>query len=187
MTGRAPALRAGAHSADASVLSGVVLVWSCVMSAIVNVVGRQVIDSRGNPTVEAEVRLASGAFGRAQVPSGASTGQFEAVELRDGGPLYGGRGVAQAVGAVNGEISAALVAHGRAQTSEQLLRDLVEGSPLDDLGYHTLCDEFLGALVLKVAIRCACSHGWKRAHSAVGLVVLPVDLDELSRAEVRSR
>ncbi len=78
------------------------------MSTIVNVSGRQVIDSRGNPTVEAEVRLASGASGRAQVPSGASTGQFEAVELRDGGDLYQGRGVAQAVGSVNGEIAAAL-------------------------------------------------------------------------------
>ena len=60
------------------------------MSSIVNVLGRQVIDSRGNPTVEAEVELETGGKGRAQVPSGASTGQFEAVELRDGGKWFGG-------------------------------------------------------------------------------------------------
>ncbi|MED5173307.1 MAG: phosphopyruvate hydratase, partial [Actinomycetota bacterium] len=58
------------------------------MSSIVNVLGREVIDSRGNPTVEAEVELKSGFKGRAQVPSGASTGQFEAVELRDGGQRF---------------------------------------------------------------------------------------------------
>ena len=60
------------------------------MSHIKAVHGRQVLDSRGNPTVEVEVTLDSGAFGRAIVPSGASTGQFEAVELRDGGPLWAG-------------------------------------------------------------------------------------------------
>ncbi len=75
------------------------------MSAIVNVIGRQVIDSRGNPTVEAEVHLDSGAAGRALVPSGASTGQFEAVELRDGGDCYAGKGVATAVGHVGSEIA----------------------------------------------------------------------------------
>ncbi len=63
------------------------------MSSIEHVVGREVLDSRGNPTVEVEVFLASGATGRAIVPSGASTGQFEAVELRDGGDRYGGKGV----------------------------------------------------------------------------------------------
>ncbi len=66
--------------------------------------GRQVLDSRGNPTVEVEVRLESGAFGRAIVPSGASTGVHEAVELRDGGADWGGKGVAKAVGHVNGEL-----------------------------------------------------------------------------------
>jgi enolase 1/2/3 len=74
------------------------------MSSIEHVVGREVLDSRGNPTVEVEVVLASGARGRAIVPSGASTGQFEAVELRDGGDRYGGKGVLRAVGHVNGEI-----------------------------------------------------------------------------------
>jgi enolase len=76
---------------------------------IVQVIGREVLDSRGNPTTEAEVRTADGAVGRAIVPSGASTGQFEAVELRDGGWRYGGKGVAVAVGHVNGEIAEALV------------------------------------------------------------------------------
>ena len=63
------------------------------MSTIAGVHARQILDSRGNPTVEVDVRLESGAFGRAAVPSGASTGQFEAVELRDGGDAYGGKGV----------------------------------------------------------------------------------------------
>ncbi len=74
------------------------------MSTIVNVNGREILDSRGNPTVEVEVTLDSGAVGRAAVPSGASTGQFEAVELRDGGDRYGGKGVTIAVANVNGEI-----------------------------------------------------------------------------------
>ncbi|MBK5221946.1 MAG: phosphopyruvate hydratase [Acidimicrobiia bacterium] len=78
------------------------------MSAIEHLVGREVLDSRGNPTVEVEVVLESGARGRAIVPSGASTGQFEAVELRDGGDRYMGKGVLQAVGAVNGEAYDAL-------------------------------------------------------------------------------
>ena len=74
------------------------------MSEIVSIAGREILDSRGNPTVEVEVQLASGAAGRAAVPSGASTGEHEAVELRDGGSRYLGRGVATAVGYVNGEI-----------------------------------------------------------------------------------
>ena len=79
------------------------------MSRIVNVLGREVIDSRGNPTVEAEVLLESGALGRAQVPSGASTGQFEAVEMRDGEERFAGKGVLRAVGHVNQQIFEALV------------------------------------------------------------------------------
>jgi enolase len=78
------------------------------VSEIVEIVGREILDSRGNPTVEVEVTLESGAVGRAAVPSGASTGEHEAVELRDGGDRYGGKGVATAVGFVNGEIAAAL-------------------------------------------------------------------------------
>ena len=75
---------------------------------IAAVQGRQVLDSRGNPTVEVDVRLDSGAFGRAIVPSGASTGVHEAVELRDGASEWGGKGVGQAVGHVNGELAAAV-------------------------------------------------------------------------------
>jgi enolase len=75
------------------------------MSAIESIVGRQILDSRGNPTVEVDVVLDSGARGRAAVPSGASTGEFEAVELRDGGDDWGGKGVGRAVSHVNGEIA----------------------------------------------------------------------------------
>jgi enolase len=74
------------------------------MTAILDITGREILDSRGNPTVEVDVRLEDGSFGRAAVPSGASTGAHEAVELRDGGKRYGGKGVEQAVAAVNGEI-----------------------------------------------------------------------------------
>ena len=74
------------------------------MTAITDIFGREIIDSRGNPTVEVDVTLESGAFGRAAVPSGASTGTHEAVERRDGEGRYGGKGVLGAVGAVNGEI-----------------------------------------------------------------------------------
>jgi enolase len=79
------------------------------MSAIDSIHARQILDSRGNPTVEVEILLHSGALGRAAVPSGASTGAHEALELRDGGPDWGGKGVANAVANVNGEIAAALV------------------------------------------------------------------------------
>jgi enolase 1/2/3 len=78
------------------------------MSAITRLHGRQILDSRGNPTVEVDVELASGAFGRAAVPSGASTGVHEAVELRDGGSEWGGKGVTNAVANVNGEIAGEL-------------------------------------------------------------------------------
>ena len=92
------------------------------MSEIVSVVGREIIDSRGNPTVEVEVTLASGATGRAAVPSGASTGEHEAVELRDGGSRYLGKGVSRAVAHVNGEIADALDG---ADALEQRLVDTV--------------------------------------------------------------
>ena len=78
------------------------------MSAIARVHGRWILDSRGNPTVEVDVELESGARGRAAVPSGASTGVHEAVELRDGGSAWGGKGVEQAVANVDGEIAGAL-------------------------------------------------------------------------------
>jgi len=78
------------------------------MTAIIDITGREILDSRGNPTVEVDVRLEDGSLGRAAVPSGASTGAHEAVELRDGGKRYNGKGVEKAVAAVNGEIFDAL-------------------------------------------------------------------------------
>jgi len=78
------------------------------MTAIIDIVGREILDSRGNPTVEVDVTLEDGSFGRAGVPSGASTGAHEAVELRDGGDRYKGKGVTKAVAAVNGELFDAL-------------------------------------------------------------------------------
>jgi enolase len=81
------------------------------MSEITQVHARQVLDSRGNPTVEVELTLASGAAGRAAVPSGASTGEFEAVELRDGGDAFLGKGVTRAVANVNGELAEAVAGH----------------------------------------------------------------------------
>jgi enolase len=78
------------------------------MTAIIDITAREILDSRGNPTVEVDVRLEDGSMGRAAVPSGASTGAHEAVELRDGDARYGGKGVEKAVAAVNGEIFDAL-------------------------------------------------------------------------------
>jgi len=101
-----------------------------VSSPIAEVTARQILDSRGNPTVEVDVRLDSGALGRAAVPSGASTGVHEALELRDGGETYGGKGVMRAVENVRGEIAQAV---GGADPSEQeaLDRRLIEldGTP----------------------------------------------------------
>jgi enolase len=93
---RLPSLKDGASSKGA------------IMTAIIDITGREILDSRGNPTVEVDVRLEDGAFGRAAVPSGASTGAHEAVELRDGAKRYGGKGVEKAVAAVNGELFEAL-------------------------------------------------------------------------------
>jgi enolase len=93
------------------------------MTAIVDVLARQILDSRGDPTVEIDVRLESGALGRAAVPSGASTGVHEAVELRDGGPEYGGKGVTRAVANVEGEIAAAV--RGRDATDQECLDRLL--------------------------------------------------------------
>ena len=96
------------------------------MSKVAQVHGRQIFDSRGNPTVEVDVRLESGAFGRAAVPSGASTGEHEAVELRDGdASAYLGKGVSRAVGSVNTELAAALTGH-EAANQREIDRVLVE-------------------------------------------------------------
>src|SRR5947208_9642695 len=100
------------------------------MSAIERVHARQILDSRGNPTVEVEVYLSSGGSGRAAVPSGASTGEFEAVELRDGGDAFGGKAVTKAVANVNGEIAEAVHGHDAAD-QQGLDRKMVEldGTP----------------------------------------------------------
>jgi len=100
------------------------------MSKIERIHARQILDSRGNPTVEVEVALESGAGGRAAVPSGASTGEFEATELRDGGKAYGGKGVTRAVANVEGEIADAVRGHDAADQGG-LDRALIEldGTP----------------------------------------------------------
>ena len=101
------------------------------MTTIVRITGREILDSRGNPTVEADVHLADGSMGRAAVPSGASTGEHEAVELRDGDPArYLGKGVQKAVHHINGEIADALHGHNAAQQVE-VDRRLIEldGTP----------------------------------------------------------
>jgi enolase len=96
------------------------------MTAIATILGREILDSRGNPTVEVDVVLEGGHHGRAAVPSGASTGAHEAHELRDGGKRYGGKGVKRAVEAVNGEIRNALKGFDAAEQRglDRLLRDL---------------------------------------------------------------
>jgi enolase len=95
------------------------------MTAIVDILAREILDSRGKPTVEVDVTLEEGSFGRAAVPSGASTGAHEAHELRDGDARYGGKGVRQAVAAVNGEIFDALSGM---DAEDQLRLDSLMGS-----------------------------------------------------------
>jgi enolase 1/2/3 len=100
------------------------------MTQIERIHARQILDSRGNPTVEVEISLQSGSIGLAAVPSGASTGEFEAVELRDGGEEWGGKGVSKAIAHVNGEIAATLTG-ARAAEQAALDRTLIEldGTP----------------------------------------------------------
>src|SRR5437016_11803160 len=118
------------------------------MTAIADIHAREILDSRGNPTVEVDVTLDSGAMGRAAVPSGASTGAHEAVEKRYGGPRFGGRGVQEAVGAVNGEIFDALSGF---DAADQLAIDRILVA-LDG----TLNKGRLGAnVVLGVSLACA--------------------------------
>src|SRR5690554_212702 len=127
------------------------------MSIIEDVLGREVLDSRGNPTVEVEVRLSDGSFGRAIVPSGASTGEHEAVELRDGDKgRYGGKGVLQAVGHVNDEIADALLGWDATEQMaiDQMLIDLDGSANKGNLGANAI----LGAS-LAVAHAAAASVG----------------------------
>jgi enolase len=96
------------------------------MTAIVRVTGRQIVDSRGDPTVEVDVVLEDGSLGRAAVPSGASTGTNEAVELRDGDPKrFHGKGVRAAVDAVNGEIAETVVGRD-AEAQSEIDRAMIE-------------------------------------------------------------
>lgn len=110
------------------------------MFAIENIHARQIMDSRGNPTIECDVILTGGAFGRASVPSGASTGSFEALELRDGGNTYMGKGVSQAVKNVNEIIAPALIAmdaENQVEIDEKMLA--LDGTPnKDKLGANAI-------------------------------------------------
>ena len=111
------------------------------MSAIVDIVGREILDSRGNPTVECDVLLESGVMGRAAVPSGASTGSREAIELRDGDKKrYGGKGVLKAVEHINGEISEAVLGLDAAEQAflDQTLIDLDGTENKSRLGANAL-------------------------------------------------
>ena len=125
------------------------------MSKIDTVHARQILDSRGNPTVEVELTLASGARGRAAVPSGASTGEFEATELRDGGPAYMGKGVTRAVAHVNGEIAAALGGSDAADQAalDQRLIDLDGTATKSRLGANAVLGVSLAAAHANAAER----------------------------------
>ena len=150
------------------------------MSNIKSVHARQILDSRGNPTLEAEVRLESGAFGRAAVPSGASTGAREAIELRDGDPdRYLGRGVSRAVGNVNGDIARAMAGFDAAdqQALDHRLIEL-DGSPnKGSLGANALLGVSLAA-----AHATAAEQGvplWRRLAEIAGtgeMLQLPVPM-----------
>lgn len=110
------------------------------MFAIDKIHARQIMDSRGNPTIECDITLSGGAFGRASVPSGASTGSFEALELRDGGNTYMGKGVSQAVKNVNEIIAPALIgmdAENQTEIDEKMLK--LDGTPnKDKLGANAI-------------------------------------------------
>jgi enolase len=117
------------------------------MTAIATIIGREILDSRGNPTVEVDVVLEDGHHGRAAVPSGASTGAHEAHELRDGGDRYGGKGVKKAVEAVNGEIRKALDGFDADDQRglDQLLRDLDGTANKKRLGANAILGVSLAA------------------------------------------
>jgi enolase len=125
------------------------------MTAIATILGREILDSRGNPTVEVDVVLQGGHHGRAAVPSGASTGAHEAHELRDGGKRYGGKGVKKAVEAVNGEIRKALTGFdaGDQRKVDQLLRDLDGTENKKRLGANAILGVSLAAAKAEAAAR----------------------------------
>jgi enolase len=146
------------------------------MTGIVDILAREILDSRGNPTVEVDVTLEDGAFGRAAVPSGASTGAHEAVEVRDGDPKrFGGKGVLGAVGAVNGEIFDALLG---ADAEDQrridtLLNELDGTAAKSRLGANAILGVSLA--VAKAAARSAGLPLYKYV-GGVGARVLPVPM-----------
>jgi enolase len=150
-----------------------------VSRTIEHVHARQVLDSRGNPTVEVDVRLADGAFGRAAVPSGASTGTHEAVELRDGGERWMGKGVTTAVANVNGEI-AALLSGRDADDHAAIDQALVEldGTPNKGrLGANAILGTSLALARALAASRGVELWDWIRATYALGdPVLLPVPM-----------
>jgi len=145
------------------------------MTAIVDIVGREILDSRGNPTVEVDVTLEGGATGRAAVPSGASTGAHEAIELRDGGARYKGRGVRKAVSAVNGEIAEALLGADatRQRGIDDVLIDL-DGTPNKGrIGANAI----LGvSLAVAKAAAGACGQPLHRYVGGVAARTLPVPM-----------
>src|SRR6188472_3756358 len=145
------------------------------MTAIATIVGREILDSRGNPTVEVDVVLKDGAFGRAAVPSGASTGAHEAHELRDGGKRYGGKGVRRAVEAVNGEIRNALQGFdaGDQRGLDQRLRDLDGTENKKRLGANSILGVSLATA--KAAARDR-SEPLYRYLGGVGATLLPVPM-----------
>src|SRR5436305_1715424 len=146
------------------------------MSEVTQVHARQVIDSRGNPTVEVEVRLASRGSGRAIVPSGASTGEFEAVELRDGGEAFGGKGVTRAVENVRGEIASAVTALD-ADDQAALDRAMIELDGTDNKG-RLGANAILG-VSLAAAKATAEEHGvplWRYLGGGEDAHVLPVPM-----------
>ena len=124
------------------------------MTAIATVLGREILDSRGNPTVEVDVVLEDGHYGRAAVPSGASTGAHEAHELRDGGPRYGGKGVKKAVEAVNGEIRKVLSGFDAADQRgiDQRLRDLDGTENKKRLGANAILGVSLAAAKAEASV-----------------------------------
>jgi enolase len=145
------------------------------MTVIQEVAGRQILDSRGNPTIEVEVRLLSGGWGRAAVPSGASTGSFEAVELRDGGAAYGGKGVLKAVGYVNKEIAEVLVGVDAADQRE-VDRLLIEADGTPNKG-HFGANAILGtSLAVARAAAEALSLPLYRYLGGVNAHLLPVPM-----------
>src|SRR5262249_11695215 len=146
------------------------------MTNIVKIVGREILDSRGNPTVEADVYLADGSMGRAAVPSGASTGEQEAVELRDGDKArYLGKGTLKATSHINGEIAAALHGKDASQQGEidRLMMEL-DGTPnKSNLGANAILAVSMGAAR---AASAAQRTPLFRYLGGVGACVLPVPM-----------